>query len=163
MLSGALSGSDVFIRVKTASDWLTVGGQLAHTSTESNSPIDVTCKQNGHTFRDLLEDKGLKTFDVSAQMIFSTDEAFDYVKSAFVGKTIELFQVVKGGLETDVTEFNAMVTAFNEDAPDNDKTTADVTFTGSSRWFAELSFEGFFASTDGQFFTSTNQPFFVRK
>jgi predicted secreted protein len=166
VLDGALSGSNVFLRVSTNLGWLIIGGQLTHTTTEANASIDVTCKHQGHNYRTLSDGEGLKTLDVSGQLIFSTDTAFDYIKAAFTNGSIERFQVVRNtiGEATDnVQEFHAKITAWNETAPDNDKTTADVTLNSSEAWEDGLSFEAFFASTDGQFITANNQDFYVRR
>lgn len=166
MLSGAINGSSVFLRVKTASEWLTIGGQLSHTSTESNSAIDITSKQQGHSYRVIADTEGLKTLDISGELIFSTDEAFDFVKDAFNSGSIELYQIVRGDIASeteDVTETLAKVTSWAETAPDNDKTTANITLMSSEAWQEELEFEAFFASVDGQFITSDNQDFYVRE
>ena len=165
MLTGALNGSAVFLRVKTGSQWLTIGGQLSHTATQSNTPIDITCKQQGHSFRELLDTEGLKTFDVSGQLIFSTDAAFDYVKTASANQSIETFQIVRGtiGAATDdVMEFKAKVTSWSEASPDNDKTTADITLTSSEEWEDGLQFEQFFSSGGEEFLTSDGDKVYVR-
>ncbi len=98
-------------------------------------------------------------------MIFSTDEAFDFVKTAFNEQAIELYQIVRGDIPAEaenVTEFLAKVTVWAETSPDNDKTTANITLMSSEEWEQPLEFEAFFASTDGQFITSDNQDFYVR-
>ncbi len=164
MLSGAFNGSSVFLRVMNGSDWLTIGGQMSHSTTENNSSIDITSKQNGHSFRDLQDIEGLKTFDVSGELIFNNDVAFDFLKAAYTNKSINLFQVVYGDVTVsgNVTEFKAMVSSWGEASPDNDKMTASVTLNSSEQWYEGLEFEQFNAAVDGEFFTSTGQPFFVR-
>ena len=91
MLSNTLNGTSVFLRVKTDSQWLTIGGQLSHSFTMSNSAIDVTSKGSSD-YREILAGEGLKTLDATGNMIFSTDEAFTYCKQAFVDKSIVTFQ-----------------------------------------------------------------------
>ncbi len=164
MLTGAFNGSSVFLRVMNGSDWLTIGGQMSHSTTENNASIDITSKQNGYSFRDLQDLEGLKTFDVTGELIFNSDTAFDFCKDAYVNKSINLFQVVYGDITNggNVTEFKAMVVSWSEASPDNDKMTASITLNSSEEWASELEFEQFNADVDGEFFTSTGQPFFVR-
>ena len=93
----AFNGSDVFIRVKdiNTGKWSIVGGQLAHSETMTNQPIDITCKQNGGV-RDIMAANGLQMLDMSMELQFSSDVAFDYIKSSQANQTIELFQVIRG-------------------------------------------------------------------
>ena len=163
-LSGILNGSDVFLRVKTGSQWLIIGGQLSHSQTKSNAAIDITHKQNG-SVREVMVNEGLQTMEVSSELIFSTDAAFDYIKTATTDKTIELFQVVRGtlsGAGDNVDEFNAMITSFVETSPDNDKQTAAVTFMSSGAWFESLSFSQFLTVGGDTFKTSNGDLFLVR-
>ena len=163
-LSGVLSGSDVFLRVKTGSQWLTIGGQLSHSQTQNVSPIDITCKQ-GSGWRDIMSGQGLQTMDVSSELIFSSDAAFDYVKTSALSKSIELFQVVRGSLTgsaDNVDEFNAMITSFAETSPDNDKHTASVSFISSGAWFNGISFSQFLTVGGDTFKTSDSDLFLVR-
>ena len=163
-LSDVLSGSDVFLRVKTGSQWLTIGGQLSHSQTKNTAPSDITCKQNG-SVRDIMVGEGLQTMDVSSELIFSSDAAFDYVKTSAMNKSIELFQVVRGALTasaSNVDEFNAMITSFAETSPDNDKQTAAVSFISSSVWFEALSFSQFLTVGGDTFKTSDSDLFLVR-
>ena len=163
-LSDVLNGSDVFLRVKTGSQWLIIGGQTSHSQTKSNSAIDITHKQNGNV-REVKSNDGLQIMDVSSELIFSTDAAFDYVKTSAGSKSIELFQVVRGSLNgtaDNVDEFNAMITSFVETSPDNDKQTASVTFMSSGQWFESLSFSQFLTSDLDTFKTSDGDLFLVR-
>ena len=163
-LSGILNGSDVFLRVKTGSQWLIIGGQLSHSQTKSNAAIDITCKQSGG-FRDLMGGEGLQTMDVSSELIFSSDEAFDYIKETALNKSVNTFQVVRGalgGTGDNVEEFNAMITSFVETSPDNDKVTASVTFLSSGAWIGNLSFSQFLTVDGDTFKTSTGDLFLVR-
>lgn len=164
-LAGALNGTLVYVRVRTGSQWLTVGGQLSHSVNSKHSSIDITSKQQGQSYRELLNAKGLKTLDISCQLIFSTDTAFDYMKAAHLAGTIELFQVVRStiGQATDnIQEFSAKISSWNEVYPDNDKSTVDVTLESSGSWVDNVKFESVFASTDGQFITSNSDNFLVR-
>lgn len=163
-LSDVLNGSDVFLRVKTASRWLIIGGQLSHSQTKTNAPIDITHKQNG-SVRDVLVNEGLQTMEVSSELIFSTDTAFDFIKTSASSKSIELFQVVRGtinGVADNVDEFSAMISSFVETSPDNDKHSAAVTFMSSGAFVEELTYAQFLTSTSDRFLTSDSDLFLVR-
>ncbi len=161
-LLGALSGSNTFIRVKTATDWLTIGGQTSHTQTSNNTAIDITCKQNGGQ-RDILPDAGLQSMDVTSELIFSNDTAFNFMKAASISRSIETYQIIKGNTgDLVLDEFNAIVVSFAETAADNDKVTASVTFNSSSDWSIASQYEQLLAS-DGPLLTNNGAPIFVRK
>ena len=164
-LSGVLNGSDVFLRVKVADGrWLTIGGQTSHTESKSIAAIDITCKQSGG-FRELMEGEGLKTLDVSSELVFSTDEAFDYVKNSLLNGSINTYQAVRGaisGTGSTVDEFSAMITSFVETSPDRDKVTANVTFVSSGAWLDGLSFSQFLTVGGDTFKTSNGELFLVR-
>jgi len=163
----ALNGSDVFIRVfnQNADAWQIVGGQLTHSESLTNQPIDVTHKQNGNV-REFMDGEGLRTLDLTLDVIFSTDVAFDYIKQSFVDKTIERYEIINGlsdeGDAGTVDFFSSMVTAFAETSPDNDKTSASVTFTSTSVFAQELTYQQFQTVLLEDFHTSNSEQFLVR-
>ena len=170
-LLGALSGSNTFIRVKTETDWLTIGGQISHTQTSSNTAIDITCKQNGGN-RDILDGAGLQIMDVTSELIFSTDAAFDFMRAASVSRSIETYQIVKqvDNQSLVLDEFNAILSSWGENAADNDKVMASVTFTTNSDWSVAVQYEQLLVTADSgelgsedKVFTSNGAPIFVRK
>jgi predicted secreted protein len=160
-MTEAFNGTDIIIRVKTASQWLTCGLQLTHTVTETNTGIDVTWKGSG-SWREILDEEGLQTIDVSSEIIFSNDAAYEYLRAAARSKSIVDLQILNGTGVVDGDSFKMYVTSVGDNAPDNDKTTTTVNFQSTEPATFDNTYDRFLTS-DGEFFvTSDGDNFYVR-
>lgn len=162
--TGALNGTDVFLRVLNAGDFITVGGQLSHTETVNNGLIDLTNKDSAK-FRELQAGQGVQNADITTELVFNSSTAFDVVKAAAMSKVVMTFQVIRstlGDAADDIDQIDLMVTSFAETSPDGDKLTASVGLQSTDAFERELQFTVFQVLGGDPFQALGAIPVFVR-
>ena len=162
--TGALNGTDVFLRVLSAGDFITVGGQLSHTETVNNGLIDLTNKDS-LKFRELQSAEGIQNVDITTELVFNSSTSFDVVKAAADSKAVLTFQVIRktlGDAADDIDQLDLMVVSFAETSPDGDKLTASVSLQSTDVFERALQFEAYQVLGGEQFEVVGNIPLFVR-
>lgn len=100
---------------------------MTNSFTLNNGAIDITNKSSA-SWRELLGGEGLQSVDISAELLFNSDTAFQAMQSSAATKTIKAYQIARG---SSVLEGNFMITSWAETAPDNDKLTVSVSLQSS--------------------------------
>jgi TP901-1 family phage major tail protein len=129
-MAGEQNGTDILVQVETTpggGTYETIGGQTSHTATLNNSPIDITNKAS-QSWREILEGEGLQSFDLSLELIISSDTYYATVKTAARNKSILSYRITMGG---ETATFSAYIATHATSAPDNDKYTASLSFQSS--------------------------------
>jgi predicted secreted protein len=167
MLTGAINGTDVYLRVydSVGLEWLDIGGQVSHTSTLASGAIDITNKFSGKV-RELMDVNGIQSIDVTAEFIFNSEASFKFMLNAANTQSTEVFQIWRGAGVIRVDELSMKIVSVQETANDGAALTASVQFQSSSAISIDhLSVEGFNV-TEGQFMTQTDgdpESFVVQK
>lgn len=128
-MSGQVNGSLVLLLLKVLGQWRLIGGQVSHTDTLSNNPIDITNKSS-QDYRELLAEEGLQTRDITLELQYNSDANYQRLRElARTGQKAE-FRILRTntGLNDDVT---AAIGSFSEVAPMADKLTNSVTLVGA--------------------------------
>lgn len=137
MTTGAQNGTNIFLAVEStpgSGTYTMVGGQTSHTMTLNNTIIDITNKTS-QQFRELLAEEGNQSIDISLELTFCSETAFDAVKAQARAKTQLSYQIA---YDTEVLTVTLQVASWAETSPDSDKLTASVSFqsSGSFAWGA---------------------------
>lgn len=125
-MSGEVNGTKVFVAIEDSSTPGTfnmVGGQTSHTLTLNNTPIDITNK-GSNSFRELLESEGLQSIDLSLELVFNSDAAYQQMRARAQSKQSDNYQIMIDATEVLVGRF--MIATWGETSPDNDKLTNSV-------------------------------------
>lgn len=125
MLSGAVAGDKVLIRVNNGSAWHYIAGELLTESSDSVSPIDISSKTDLGQRR-LMDGEGLRTVQLSLNLIFNNSLGFNYLRTAFLAGDSVPLEIVKEGAE-DVLVISYFITSWSADAADNAAYLAAVT------------------------------------
>jgi|TARA_Y100000034_G_scaffold121306_1_gene165354 predicted secreted protein len=132
--SGALSGTDVFLRVLNTDtgNWESIGGQKSHSETLNNGVIDISNKIGIPSFRELMDVEGIQSVDITSDLVFNSQAAFEFIHEAAGNKSIEQFQVQRGALGVgDIDEVKLAVVSFQETSQDGEALSATVGFQSS--------------------------------
>ncbi len=128
-MAGELNGTDCLLAIDVADNatFVAIGGLTTNGLTLNNTAIDITNKGSA-SWRELLGGEGLQAIDITGEMQFSTDSAFDAMKTQALAKTLKAYEIARGS-ETVTGTF--YITSYAETAPDNDKVTATVSLQSS--------------------------------
>jgi len=128
-MSGELNGTDCLLAIDVADNatFVAIGGLTTNGLTLNNTAIDITNKGSA-SWRELLGGEGLQAMDFTGEMVFSTNSAFDAMKTQALSKTLKAYEIARGS-ETVTGTF--YITSYGETAPDNDKVTATVSLQSS--------------------------------
>ena len=168
--SGAFNGTDVFMRVLITSTgtWLPIGGQVSHTETISNALIDVTNKIGSPKFRELIPDEGIQNIDYSVELVFNTQDGFDFIRTMAGTKAITDFQVVRGDVDVGitgvvVTSVKLMVSSFVDTSGNGEALKATVGFLSSDlfEWDRNQSYDIFLTTGGDNFLASAGDQLIV--
>jgi len=134
-MAGEANGTGVYVAIEDTPDsgtYTQIGGQMSHTLTLNNTPIDITCKDSG-SFRALLDAEGLQSCDLALELKYNSNAAFLQLRALFSSKVITRFRITIGGNDFDCLY---QVASFSEASPDNDKVTNSVALqsSGSFTW-----------------------------
>ena len=164
--SGAFNGTDVFIRVNDGNQWLSLGVQLSHTETLTNSLLDITNKIGAPKFRELLPDEGNQQIDYSVELVFVSQDGYDFVRELAGNKGQALFQVIRTDVPTGtlMTEVTLQVQSFADTSADNEALKGTVSLMSSDvfEFDVEATYATFLTTGGDDFITSDGNPFFVR-
>ena len=128
-MSGELNGTDCLLAIDVADNatFVGIGGMTTNSLTLNNTAIDITNKGSS-SWRELLGGEGLQAMDFTGEMVFSTDSAFDAMKTQALSKTLKAYEIARGS-ETVTGTF--YITSYGETSPDNEKVTATVSLQSS--------------------------------
>ena len=165
---GALNGTDVMLRVLNSSTgaWVAVGGQVSHTETLTNTPLDITNKVGSPDVRELLPDEGLQAVDYTTDLIFNSDTAFALVRALASSKSTARFQVLRGDVDSGTVpiETTLMVTSFAETSDAYNPLRATVTLLSSDlfTYAADYTYQKYVPSGSDAYITAAGDTYFVR-
>lgn len=164
--TGALNGTNVFLRVHDGSQWLSVGGQLSHTETLTNTLLDVTNKIGSGDFRELLPDEAMQSVDYSVEVVFVSQAGYDFVRTLAGNKGQATFQVLSGPVAggTVETQLTGQISNFADTSTTAEplKGTFNILSSDSFEWAMGQEFELFVPSGSDSFVTSDGNTFYVR-
>ena len=161
-LAGVLNGSKVILLAEiTPGVAVLIGGQVSHSKNLTTEAIDISNKSLANA-REFLEGEGKSTADITGEIIFSTDTAYQFLLSQYDAKTFFNLQVRYGPSLDRVEIFKVMVTAISEPTEQNAALTSSVTLTSTEGFELNLSFATFKTSAGEFFKTSAGEQFLVR-
>lgn len=128
-MAGEINGTNIGIGIDDAGTgtFTNIGGINTQSFTLNNGAIDITNKTS-QSYREILDGEGLQSLDLTIEVLFSSDTAFNAVKASALAKTIKPYQIDRGG---QVLSINGYITSFAETHPDNDKATASISIQSS--------------------------------
>lgn len=129
-MAGEQNGTKVFVAIEDspgAATFSAVGGQTSHTLTLNNNPIDITNKSSA-SFRELLAGEGLQSLDLSLELQYNSDTAYQQLRGMAANKSQALFQIDVNGT---IISGTFQVASFGETSPDNDKLSNTVSLLSS--------------------------------
>lgn len=128
-MAGELNGTDVgvAIDITDTGTFTDIGGITTNSFTLNNGAIDITNKSSA-SWRELLGGEGLQSVDLTVECLFSSDSAFEAMKTSALAKTIKDYQIARGSA---TLEGGFMITSWAESAPDNDKLTCSISLQSS--------------------------------
>lgn len=127
---GAENGTKVLVAIEdpdSPGTFLPIGGQNSHTLTINNNPIDITNKTSA-SFRELLADEGLQSLDLSLELTYNSETAYQEMRGQVTTKSQTLYQIMIGST---IISGTFMIGTFGETSPDNDKLTNSVALLSS--------------------------------
>ena len=164
--SGALNGTDVFLRILTDTGWESLGGQLSHTETLNNKLIDITNKIGSSKYRELLPDEGTQSVDYTVELVFCSQAGFDYLRSIAGTKAVSTFQVIHTDVPTGTveTKVKLQVQSFTDTSSDGEALTASVSLLSSDSFDYAMAqaFSLFVPSGSDSLLTSNGQTYYAR-
>lgn len=134
-MAGELNGTLVLVAIEDtpgSGTYTPVGGQTSHTLTLNNAVIDITNKDS-NSFRVLLANAGLKSCDLSLELMYNSDSAYLAVRALYENQGITNFRVSIGGTDFDCAY---MVASFADTSPDNSAVSSTISLqsSGSFTW-----------------------------
>ena len=161
-LAGVLNGSKVILLAETAPNVsILIGGQVSHSKNLTTEAIDISNKSLANV-REFLEGEGKATADITGEIIFSTDTAYQFLLSQYDAKTFFNLQVRYGPSLDRVEIFKVMVTAISEPTEQNAALTSSVTLTSTEGFEINLAFATL-KTLAGEFLkTTTGEQLLVR-
>ena len=139
-LAGVLNGSKVILLAETAPNVaILIGGQVSHSKNLTTEAIDISNKSLANV-REFLEGEGKATADITGEIIFSTDTAYQFLLAQYDAKTFFFLQVRYGPSLDRVERFKVMVTAISEPTEQNAALTSSVTLTSTEGFEINLAF-----------------------
>jgi len=125
-LVGVLNGTDVVILMDDGINFILIGGQTSHSTSLTFEPIAIDNK-SAPRFRELLTGEGLKTAEVTMEVLFSTDAGYELMQQKFDDKEFADIQVRYLSDLTRVHEIKVLITAISEPVEQNSAVTSSVT------------------------------------
>jgi len=132
-MAGEANGTSIFVAIEDtpgSDTWTQIGGQLSHTLTLNNTPIDITSKDDS-SFRTLMNAEGLQSCDLALELKYNSNAAYLQLRALFSSKVITNFRITIGGNDFDCAY---QVASFSEASPDNDKVTNSVSLQSSGQF-----------------------------
>lgn len=160
-LVNALNGGKVALFVLDGSEWSFIGGQTAHSKSLTLEPIDISNKALPED-RCYLEGEGRKLAEVTAEILWNTDAAYQFMRSKADSKEFVDIQVRYADDLSRVDQFKVLVTSVSTPVEQNTAVTSSITLSNTSDFNIDLSYEALHVTTDGPLLTSNGEPIFVR-
>lgn len=98
-MAGELYGTDINLAVETTpagGTFADIGGVTTQSLTMNAALVDITNKSSAG-WRLLLAGKGLRTVDISASVVFSSDANFLIAKAGYESQALLNYQISRGG------------------------------------------------------------------
>lgn len=131
-MAGSLNGSLVFLLLKVLGQWRIIGGQVSHTDTINNNPIDITNKSS-QDYRELLEGEGLQSRDISLEIYYSSDATYQLLRGLAKSRESADFRILRSGTGVN-DDIKAVVSSFSEVAPMGDRLSNTITLTSTEEF-----------------------------
>ena len=123
-MAGFLNGSLVILLLRVFDRYEVIGGQLNHSDSMNNNPIDITNRAS-QEYRHLLPGEGQQTRDVSLELVFNSDRNYQRMRNLAQTREIAEFRIVRSDTGYN-DDFRAIVTTCSDVASDNDKVVSTV-------------------------------------
>ena len=164
--TGALNGTNVFLRIKTAAEWVSIGGQVSHTETLTNNLVDITNKIGSPDFRELLPDEGIQMVDYTTDVFFTSQTGYTFVRALAGTKAEATLQVMKDDADSGMVyiELPVMVASFADTSETGSALRGTINLVSSDlfTWAADYTYEHFLDSAAKNFITSDSNTFYAR-
>lgn len=125
-LVDVLNGTDVVILIDDGANFVLIGGQTSHSTNLALEPIRIDNK-SAPGFRELLVGEGLKTAEVTSEILFSSDTAYELMVQKYEDKEFADLQVRYLEDLTRVHEIKVLITVMSEATEQNNAVTSSVT------------------------------------
>lgn len=162
-LADALNGGKVVIFAETITEgvYLLIGGQTAHSKNLTLEPIEISNKSLPGT-REYLEGEGRKLADITSEILWSDDAAYQFLRQKYDDKEFVKIQIRYLDDLSRVDFYTVLITAISEPAEQNTAVISSITFSNTDEFTIEVALANF-KTTSGDFFKTTNgNQFLVR-
>lgn len=161
-LVDALNGGKVALFVDTPTGMLFVGGQTAHSKNISFEHIDISNKAHPEQ-RIFLEGEGRKLADITGEVIFSTDTAYEFMVAKADSK--EKFRLIVRNVDNlqAVDSFDVVVTAIGDNPTANTAYASSITLSNTEDFSIKINYVKLLTSDSDNLFTSNNEQIYVKE
>jgi len=125
--TGIINGSKVLLKTFVGGQQVVVGGLLTNTSNYNNELIDISNKSDPD-FRYFLEGEGEQSLDHSCDCLFSSDAAYQLIRTRWQTKTIDAYIVDYGDKSE---QYDFAVSSLGDNANKNEAANTSITLTSS--------------------------------
>ncbi len=161
-LVDALNGGKVALFALLPTGQLFLGGQTAHSKSLTYELIDISNKAAPND-REFLEGEGRKLADVTSEIIYSSDVAFQFLLDKAESKEKFLLQVRNvDNQASEVDEFTVMVTAISDNPTANTALSSSITLSNTEDFSVNINYSLFIPLGSDSLIDTNGQTFNVR-
>ena len=156
--TGILSGSKVLLKAVISGQQVVIGGLTTNSSTYATEVIDITNK-SASEHRSLLTGEGHQTLDHSCECLFSSDTAYQTIRTRYFAKSVDEYIVDYGDRSE---KYKFQISNMADTLENNSAASTSITLTSSGDIMALENDFNFLTSTGDNFLTSDGEQFVVK-